>query len=449
MSIEEIYRRYVACGGVVTTDSRAVKGGEMFIALKGENFDGNAYAAKALEAGAACAVVNSGSEAGKSGDPRIIAVEDTFGLLKQLANHHRHHCLGERHLPVLGLTGTNGKTTTKELIRAVLSRKYNIVATEGNLNNDIGVPLSLLKIRPDTEMAVVEMGANHPDDIKHLVEVVEPGYGLITNVGRAHLEGFGSFEGVIATKTELYTFLRQKKEGFIFLHGDNENLVPKSEGLKSIKYGSAGHDYCVEGEVVECNPFVKMRWRSKNEKTWHEVQTQLIGTYNIDNMLAAAAVGLHFGVTPEQVDHALNCYAPHLGRSELKRTERNTLIVDAYNANLTSMNAALDNFRQIPAPHKMAVLGEMRELGAASAEAHQQVMEKALTLGLEKLWLVGEEMSKLANEQISKLTNVTEVRFFHNVEEVKAELADTHLTDFLILIKGSNGTHLYELPESL
>ena len=457
MSIAELYEIFRA-HPVITTDTRQCPKGSIFFALKGERFNGNAFALQALEAGCAYAVVDedpplsptlkggewNGKGVGEEG--RLIKVDDVLRTLQELAHYHRKQFRG----PVIQVTGTNGKTTTKELMAAVLGEKWHVTFTQGNLNNHIGVPRTLLTLpfsSEENEIAVIETGANHPGEIAFLCDIVDPDCGLITNVGRAHLEGFGSFEGVIATKTELYACLRRKKDGFIFLHGDNEHLVPKAEGLKSIRYGSAGHGYCVEGEVVECNPFVKMRWRSKDEADWHEVQTQLIGAYNIDNMLAAAAVGLHFGVAPEQVDHALGHYAPHLGRSELKRTERNTLIVDAYNANLTSMTAALDNFRQIPAAHKMAVLGEMRELGAASAEAHRQVMEMALTLGLERLWLVGEEMSKLANEQISKLTNVTEVRFFHNVEEVKAELADTPLTDFLILIKGSNGTHLYELPE--
>ena len=444
MTIAELYKIFKK-HPVITTDTRQCPEGSIFFALKGERFNGNKFALQALEAGCAYAVVDedvTGNE-----EDRLIKVDDVLKTLQDLAHHHRQHFNG----PVLQITGTNRKTTTKELVAAVLGEKWHVTFTQGNLNNHIGVPRTLLTLpfESENEIAVIETGANHPGEIAFLCNIVDPDCGLITNVGRAHLEGFGSFEGVIATKTELYACLRQKKDGFIFLHGDNEHLVPKAEGLKSIRYGSTGHGYCVEGEVVECNPFVKMRWRSKDEADWHEVQTQLIGAYNIDNMLAAAAMGLYFGVTPEQVDHALGNYAPHLGRSELKRTEHNTLIVDAYNANLTSMTAALDNFRQIPAAHKMAVLGEMRELGAASAEAHRQVMEMALTLGLEKLWLVGEEMSKLANEQMSKLTNVTEVRFFHNVEEVKAELAGTPLTDFLILIKGSNGTHLYELPEYL
>ena len=444
MTVAELYEIFKN-HPVITTDTRQCPEGSIFFALKGERFNGNKFALQALEAGCAYAVVDE-DVAGNEED-RLIKMDDVLKALQDLAHYHRQQFNG----PVLQITGTNGKTTTKELVAAVLGEKWHVTFTQGNLNNHIGVPRTLLTLpfESENEIAVIETGANHPGEIAFLCDIVNPDCGLITNVGRAHLEGFGSFEGVIATKTELYACLRQKKDGFIFLHGDNEHLVPKAEGLKSIRYGSTGHGYCVEGEVVECNPFVKMRWRSKDEADWHEVQTQLIGAYNIDNMLAAAAVGLYFGVTPEQVDHALGNYAPHLGRSELKRTEHNTLIVDAYNANLTSMTAALDNFRQIPAAHKMAVLGEMRELGAASAEAHRQVMEMALTLGLEKLWLVGEEMSKLANEQMSKLTNVTEVRFFHNVEEVKAELAGTPLTDFLILIKGSNGTHLYELPEYL
>ena len=444
MTIAELYGIFKN-HPVITTDTRQCPAGSIFFALKGERFNGNKFALQALEAGCAYAVVDE--DVAGNEENRLIKVDDVLKTLQDLAHYHRQQFNG----PVLQITGTNGKTTTKELVAAVLGEKWHVTFTQGNLNNHIGVPRTLLTLpfESENEIAVIETGANHPGEIAFLCNIVDPDCGLITNVGRAHLEGFGSFEGVIATKTELYACLRQKKDGFIFLHGDNEHLVPKAEGLKSIRYGSTGHGYCVEGEVVECNPFVKMRWRSKDEADWHEVQTQLIGAYNIDNMLAAAAVGLYFGITPQQVDYALGNYAPHLGRSELKRTEHNTLIVDAYNANLTSMTAALDNFRQIPAAHKMAVLGEMRELGAASAEAHRQVMEMALTLGLEKLWLVGEEMSKLANEQISKLTNVTEVRFFHNVEEVKAELAGSPLTDFLILIKGSNGTHLYELPEYL
>ena len=239
MTIEEIYSRYLECGCLVTTDSRTIKGGEMFIALKGENFDGNEYVPKALESGAKYAIADREGKAAGSGDSRVILVDDTFVLLKHLANYHRHHCLGERHLPVIGLTGTNGKTTTKELIRSVLSKKYNVTATEGNLNNDIGVPLSLLKIKPETELAVIEMGANHPDDIKHLVEVCEPDLGLITTVGKAHLLGFGSFEGVKKAKGQLYDFISDRC-GEVFLNVD--------DGVVFIRVCSVSEDFpCLVG----------------------------------------------------------------------------------------------------------------------------------------------------------------------------------------------------------
>lgn len=444
MTIAELYGIFKN-HPAITTDTRQCPAGSIFFALKGERFNGNKFALQALEAGCAYAVVDE-DVAGNEED-RLIKVDDVLKALQDLAHYHRQQFNG----PVLQITGTNGKTTTKELVAAVLGEKWHVTFTQGNLNNHIGVPRTLLTLpfTSENEIAVIETGANHPGEIAFLSDIVNPDCGLITNVGRAHLEGFGSFEGVIATKTELYAYLRRKEDSFIFLHSDNEHLTPKAEGLRSIKYGSAGHGYCVEGEVVECNPFVKMRWRSKDEETWHEVQTQLIGAYNIDNMLAAAAVGLHFGVTPDQVDHALSNYAPHLGRSELKRTEKNTLIVDAYNANLTSMAAALDNFRQIPAAHKMAVLGEMRELGAASAEAHRQVMEQALALGLERLWLVGKEFENVAKEVSCTPAGKTEVQVFPSVEEVKSALTENPVADNLILVKGSNGTHLYELPEHL
>ena len=444
MTITELYELFKA-HPVITTDTRNCPAGSMFFALKGERFNGNLFAMQALEAGCAYAMVDELPETAEHSEhsSRLILVEDVLQTLQDLAHMHREQFAG----PVIQITGTNGKTTTKELVAAVLAEKWQVHYTQGNFNNHIGVPKTLLQLPFEAEntIAVIETGANHPGEIALLTKITDPDCGLITNVGRAHLEGFGSFEGVIRTKTELYDYLRHKPEAFIFLHGDNEHLAPHAEGLSHITYGSTGKGYEVEGEVVECNPFVKMRWHVSGQP-WHEVQTQLIGAYNIDNMLAAATVGLRYGVTPEQIDHALSTYAPHLGRSELKRTATNTLIVDAYNANATSMAAALDNFRQIPAPCKMAILGEMRELGTASAEAHREVLEQALSLSLQELWLVGGEFSKLANEEMGELANV---HFFADVEEVKAALAAQPVQDALILIKGSNGTHLYELPEKL
>lgn len=451
MTITELYELYKT-HPVITTDTRNCPEGSLFFALKGERFNGNQFALQALEAGCAYAVVDE--QPGDLNDnSRVILVEDVLPTLQDLAHYHREQFAG----PVIQITGTNGKTTTKELVAAVLAEKWQVHYTQGNFNNHIGVPKTLLQLPFAEEcsqataegqrehIAVIETGANHPGEIALLTKITDPDCGLITNVGRAHLEGFGSFEGVIHTKTELYDYLRTKPEAFIFLHGDNKHLRPCAQGLNAITYGCTGKGYEVEGEVVECNPFVKMRWHVSGQ-LWHEVQTQLIGAYNIDNMLCAATVGLRYGVTPEQIDHALSTYAPHLGRSELKRTATNTLIVDAYNANATSMAAALDNFRQILAPCKVAILGEMRELGTASAEAHREVLEQALSLGLSQLWLVGNEFGKLATEGQNTNENV---RFFPSVEEVKAALAESPLTDALILIKGSNGTHLYELPEKL
>ena len=440
MSIEEIYGRYLGCGGVVTTDSRAVKGGEMFIALKGENFDGNAYAAKALDAGAACAVVDSGSEAGKSDDPRIIAVEDTFVLLKQLANYHRHHCLGERHLPILGLTGTNGKTTTKELIRAVLSRKYNIVATEGNLNNDIGVPLSLLKIRPDTEMAVIEMGANHPDDIKHLVEVCEPDFGLITTVGKAHLLGFGSFEGVKRAKGQLYDFISERG-GEIFVNVDDADIKEMSETRKGLSIIPYGLDYSGSAVVPPTpeSPFLTI---SLGDKT---ISTHLVGAYNAVNVIAAMCVGIHFEVPAEECIAAIESFVPTNNRSQMQKTENNILVLDAYNANPSSMAAALDSFAMMETPDRTALLGDMRELGENSVQEHVKVLGQLEAAGL-KAFLVGDEFGKAL---ACKGACPCVLGHFNTSHELAAYLKDYPLKDCCVLVKGSRGIQMEKVIPSL
>lgn len=456
MTITELYEIFCA-HPIITTDTRNCPAGSIFFALKGERFNGNLFAEKALQAGCAYAVVDENINYNENEDGRLILVDDVLQTLQELAHEHRKHFGG----PVIQITGTNGKTTTKELVAAVLAEHWHVHYTQGNFNNHIGVPKTLLGIpsscspspavdgggkqagtpqEAKAPIAVIETGANHPGEIALLTRIVDPDCGLITNVGRAHLEGFGSFEGVIRTKTELYDYLRQKPGAFIFLHADNAHLAPRAEGIPAITYGHTGHGYEVEGEVVECNPYVKIRWHVAGQE-WHEVQTQLIGAYNLDNMLAAATVGLRYGVSTEQIDHALATYVPHLGRSELKRTASNTLIVDAYNANATSMAAALENFRQIPADKKIAILGEMRELGAASRDAHKEVLDQALGIGLNDLWLVGREFAAVAEG--------TQTRCFASVEEVKAALQAEPISGALILIKGSNGTHLYELPEKL
>ena len=333
-NIETLYRIFRSCKGV-TTDSRNCPAGSLFIALKGETFDGNAFAAKALEAGCAYAVVDN-PECMPEGDNHYLLVDNCLQTLQQLARHHRR-TLG---LPVIGITGTNGKTTTKELIAAHLNVHY----TQGNLNNHIGVPLTLLGLKPEHQLAVVEMGASHPGDIRELVEIAEPDYGLITNVGKAHLQGFGSFEGVVRTKGELYDYLRQKGGCTVFLNDDDPHLKAMAAGLQTVSYGSRTGLY-VSGHATGCSPFLALEWQAAGQATAQKVQTQLIGAYNLPNALAAVTIGRYFGIGPARINHALESYTPRNNRSQLKRTAANTLIIDAYNANPTSMKAALDNFR--------------------------------------------------------------------------------------------------------
>ena len=427
-SLEELYSLFQA-HSVITTDTRHCPEGSLFFALRGERFDGNAFAQQALQAGCAFAVVD---DPAVGGDERLLHVPDVLTTLQQLAALHRR-TLGT---PIVQITGTNGKTTTKELTAAVLARKFDLLCTQGNFNNHIGVPKTLLQLRPHHQMAVIETGANHPGEIALLTDLVQPECGLITNVGMAHLEGFGSFEGVMRTKGELYDYLRHKPSGFIFLHADNEHLCRMAGSLPAVRYGLPGHDCYTEGEVLDCTPFLRLRFRTQGG-AWHEVQTHLIGAYNVANVLAAAAVGAHFGVPDVDIAEALAAYEPTNNRSEWMRTQRNELIVDAYNANPTSMKAALDNFALIAHDHKMAILGEMRELGTASDEAHRAVAAQAASLHCEEVWLVGEAFR----------AHAAGARWFPSVAEVKAALeAEGAPTGRLILVKGSNGTRLFELP---
>ncbi len=428
MDIEKLYEIFLS-NPVITTDSRDCPAGSLFFALKGDKFDGNAYAQGALEKGCAYAVIDEAKYV--TGDNRLLLVEDVLTTLQSLARHHRRH-LGTR---IIGVTGTNGKTTTKELIAAVLSKKYNTLYTRGNFNNHIGVPKTLLQLTSSHDIAVVEMGANHPGEIKTLVNIVEPDFGIITNVGKAHLLGFGSFEGVIRTKGELYDYLRAHS-GKIFLNNDNEHLKGIAGGIDSIRYGQSKTDELfVNGELIDCNPFLHFMWNG------HEVQTSLIGAYNIDNALAAATIGKYFGVSDDDISAALSSYTPSNNRSQLMKTERNTVIIDAYNANPTSMKAALDNFSMMQSDHKMCILGQMGELGDVSAEEHQRVVKQLSTMGLEKVWLVGSEFVNTPCPPDFVL--------FNNVEEVMKVIGSEPLKGMTILVKGSNTTRMFELKECL
>ena len=446
MSIEELYQLYQQ-HPCITTDSRHCPEGSIFLALKGETFDGNQFAAQALEQGCAYAIVDTLPPTAES-DERYILVKDTLQTFKDLARLHRR----QYQIPIIAITGTNGKTTTKELIATVLSKRYNVLFTEGNYNNDVGVPKTLFRLNEHHEIAVIEMGASHPGDIKTLVETAEPTCGIITNVGRAHLQGFGSFEGVKKTKGELYDFLAALQgetfeEGMIFLNEDDADLVEMANARNLIfqcGYGTGdSEDIIVRGEVVACDPFLRFRWWVQDEEDGDSekmtIATHLIGSYNIYNMLAAISEGNNYDVDIDDINEALSAYVPTNNRSQLTETSFNHLIVDAYNANPTSMGAALRNFRDMQVSQKMAILGDMRELGDCSVEEHQRAVDMMRTYGLQDIWLVGDEFAKTQ----------CDYRKFRDVEEVKAAIREQQPKGFYILIKGSNSMKLYQLPELL
>lgn len=427
MNLNELYELFLH-HEKITTDSRHCPTNSLFFALKGERFDGNQYAAKALEAGAAYAIIDNPEYL--SGD-RMILVDNVLDCLQQLAHRHRK-ALG---IPVIGITGTNGKTTTKELLASVLATKFNVLATEGNLNNQIGVPLTLLRMNPYHEIAVVEMGASHPGDIDELVHIVAPNYGLITNVGCAHLEGFGSFEGVLHTKGELYDYLRHTN-GKIFINQENKDLMGIAYGLEQITYGQHEGAFAV-GHVVECNPFLTFDWKQQGKI--HVVETHLVGTYNIDNVLAAVAVGRYFKIPAERISRAIAAYEPTNNRSQYKKTERNDLIIDAYNANPTSMKAALDNFASLPVHPKAVVLGDMLELGKTSDELHSGIVRQLQAEAFDKVYLCGQHFARTADGFPS----------FTTTEELIAALRQDKLEGYHILIKGSHSMGLENVVELL
>ena len=447
MEIKELYKLFQQ-HPCITTDSRDCPPGSIFLALKGESFDGNKFALQALEKGCAYAIVDDKDILTTELSSRIIVVDDTLQTFKDLAREHRR----QFDIPVIGITGTNGKTTTKELIAAVLSQKYNVLYTQGNFNNDVGVPKTLFRLTKEHEIAVIEMGASHPGDIKTLAETAEPTCGLITNVGRAHLQGFGSFEGVIKTKCELYDFLRTRQDSLIFINADNEYLIDQigdDEEIWLSPYSTMPENQytCISGEIIACDPFLKFRWREPlmtleeegRSTKWHKVQTHLIGAYNIDNLLAAITVGINFGVDRKKICAALEDYVPSNNRSQMTVTEKNHLIVDAYNANPTSMQAALENFSLIQADRKMAILGQMGELGTESDAEHQKMVSYLEQAGYDEVWLVGDNFNDIP----------CTFRKFHDVEEVKAVIREQCPEGYYILIKGSNSNKLFQLPELL
>ncbi|MDD4847269.1 MAG: UDP-N-acetylmuramoyl-tripeptide--D-alanyl-D-alanine ligase [Bacteroidales bacterium] len=424
MKIDELYSIYLQ-HPVISTDTRTIPAQSLFFALKGESFDAHQFVPQALEHGAAFCVIDNPKA---YIDQRTILVADVLTTLQQLAQYHRQQLT----IPIIAITGTNGKTTTKELVSSVLSEKYKITATKGNFNNHIGVPLTLLSIPNNAEIAIVEMGANHPKEIETLCHIAQPDFGLITNIGRAHLEGFGGVEGVIQTKTELYRHLENVK-GFAFVNGDDQLLLHLSERLMKKSYGSTS--ICdFQGKMEDMNPFLQVSF------TFHQkiftISTHLVGKYNLSNVLAAIAIGLYFQVTPEQIVHAIENYYPDNMRSQIKETERNRLIIDTYNANPTSMNAALDNFFDFSG-NKALILGDMLELGSWSKEEHQKIIEKIKNHSMTHVFLVGQQFSSVA---VSSGYNT-----FDHVQELVQYIQNHPISDTLLLIKGSRGMKLEEV----
>jgi UDP-N-acetylmuramoyl-tripeptide--D-alanyl-D-alanine ligase len=418
-TIETIYQHYLKAFSV-STDSRKIEKDAVFFALKGENFDANDFALQVAEAGVASLVVADRKDL--PNHERILKVEDSLKALQDLAAYHRQ----QMKATVLSITGTNGKTTTKELVSAVLAQKYNIIHTQGNLNNHIGVPLTLLSIKPDTEITVVEMGANHPGEIDFLCHIADPDFGLITNIGKAHLEGFGSFEGVIKTKTELYHHIKSHGKA-VFVNQGNPLLWELSETQERISYGRHCAAFCPVAPA-KCDPYLSVVWRKRL------IQTHLVGSYNFENVAAAIGVGQYFKVEEDKIVEALEAYIPTNSRSQVINTEKNRILMDAYNANPTSMRAALVNFANICGENSLLILGDMRELGTASEEEHRNILGLMKELKFKEALLVGSNFSAY-NENPDWKT-------FDNVQNLCQYLECSPVSGKTILVKGSNSIQL-------
>jgi UDP-N-acetylmuramoyl-tripeptide--D-alanyl-D-alanine ligase len=431
MSIESIYEIFLEFPKC-STDSRKIEPESIFFALKGGNFNGNQYALEALHKGAAFAVVD---EKEYAIDSRFILVPDVLKTLQNLALHHRL----QLKTPILAITGTNGKTTTKELVSNVLAQKFSVSYTQGNLNNHIGVPLTLLSFSPETEIGIVEMGANHPGDIKELCEIAWPDYGLITNVGIAHIEGFGSFDMVKKTKAELYRFL-ENKGGRIFIHSENEHLAEMAGNLNRFSYGTSENSD-IFAQYLSANPFLELNWWPNRQQSPYLLKSKLTGKYNFENIMAAIAVGTFFTVEKQKIKEAIEHYVPQNSRSQLVEGQKNTLFLDAYNANPSSMDVSLENFFEYKAGAKAVVLGDMLELGEISEREHQKIVDKLLNYQFDKVFLVGKNFCK---------TNVpNNFHLFVDVNELIAYITENKLNAHTILIKGSNGIRLDKTIEHL
>jgi UDP-N-acetylmuramoyl-tripeptide--D-alanyl-D-alanine ligase len=428
VQLQQLYQTYVQ-HPLICTDTRSITEGCLFFALKGENFDANQFAAKAIEAGAAYAVIDNAVYAQ---DDRFILVDNVLSTLQELAKHHRQ----QLNIPVIGLTGSNGKTTTKELIRAVLAEHFEVFATKGNLNNHIGVPLSILSISAAVEIAVIEMGANHQKEIEFLCEIAQPTHGLISNVGMAHLEGFGGFEGVKKGKAELYAYLA-KSDGYVFVNAANKDLMEmagKAEVKNAVPYNisEAG---AVQGLLKHSDPLIEFEWSFEGQT--YESKANLTGVYNFENILAAIAIGCFFKLSAAKINRGLANYFPTNNRSQLTKTENNTVICDFYNANPSSMAAAINNLNSLTSPKKIAILGDMFELGDESAAQHQRIIDLASKNEIETLLFIGQHFYEAKGDY--------KAHFFVNPTAAAEFIKTQQWKQSLILLKGSRGMALEQL----
>lgn len=435
ISIEELYGFYLNAKQQICTDTRKLEAGSVFFALKGGNFNANEFAQKAINAGCSIAVVD---EEKYVTDAKIVLVEDVLKALQQLATHHRR----QFKIPFLSITGSNGKTTNKELINAVLSKKFKTLATIGNLNNHIGVPLTLLNIKTEHEFAIIEMGANHQGEINELCQIAEPDFGLITNIGKAHLEGFGGEEGIKKGKSELYKYIRSK-QGKVFINADDDVLNELAFDNDKVTYGCKKL-YDVIGKDCTTSETVSMKFTTRyGEKDWNKlplINTQIVGSYNFINCLTAACVGNYFKVEDNLIKEALENYLPNMNRSQLVKTSRNTVLLDAYNANPNSMAVAIENFANYRSDKKLVLLGDMFELGEYSHAEHQKIVNLLEEKKLQNVVLVGEEFFKLDTKQFQK---------FKTTLECLNYLKNLNVSENTILIKGSRGMKMETLQDVL
>lgn len=433
IKIEDLHKLFLESSGI-TTDTRNCPQDSIFFALKGDNFNGNNYALSALKSGCSYAIID---EQDCEITNKLILVDDCLDTLQQLAKYHRSYLK----TTIIAITGTNGKTTTKELLNTVINSQYKCHATKGNLNNHIGVPLTLLQLTKEHQYGIIEMGANHIGEIEQLCKIAQPDLGLITNVGKAHLEGFGSFEGVKIAKGEIYRFI-ELNNGLLFINIDNSHLMEMKQNANAVYYSNRsakGLIYCTSYELT---PFLELKFKINSLENEYLLKTNIIGSYNLENVLAAITIGIYLNIAPEAIINSIENYFPSNNRSQLSISSKNTILIDCYNANPSSMDVAIRNFMEIKSANKTLILGEMRELGESSIMEHTNLLSLINISGINNVYLVGSEFLKMPF--LNK-----DIRYFNNSEELLKYLAKNPIENRLILLKGSRGNKLEKVIDIL